>query len=216
MCGKSTTKELYKLNIHTIGDLAKCDEKFLEKHFKLQGKYLYRASHGIDNSKVEIHETKNPSISISETLPYNYTDEKKLKEIIFRQVEELSRELRSRKLFAKTIGITFKNSNFNSYSAQETLENATDNTKEILKVAYKVFENSYKQDEIRLIGVRLANLMNNRNEQVSLFDKEDNLDHTADIQKTIDEINNKFGKSLIKPASLKVIGEAREKKSYME
>ena len=119
-------------------------------------------------------------------------------------------------MFAKTIGITFKNSNFNSYSAQETLENATDNTKEILKVAYKVFENSYKQDEIRLIGVRLANLMNNRNEQVSLFDKEDNLDHTADIQKTIDEINNKFGKSLIKPASLKVIGDAREKKSYME
>ena len=48
-------------------------KKFLEKHFKLQGKYLYRASHGIDNSKVEIHETKNPSISISETLPYNYT-----------------------------------------------------------------------------------------------------------------------------------------------
>ena len=216
MCGKSTTKELYKLNIHTIGELAKLDEKFLEKHFKAQGKYLYNASHGIDNSKVEVHETKNPSISISETLPYNYTDEKKLKEIIFRQVEELSRELRSRKMFAKTVGITFKNSNFTSYSAQETLENATDNTKEILKVAYKVFENSYKQDEIRLIGVRLANLMNNRNEQVSLFDKEDNLDHTTDIQKTIDEINNKFGKSLIKPASLKVIGEAREKKSYME
>lgn len=217
MCGKSTTKELYKLNIHTIGELAKLDEKFLEKHFKAQGKYLYNASHGIDNSKVEIHETKNPSISISETLPYNYTDEKKLKEIIFRQVEELSRELRSRKMFAKTVGITFKNSTFTSYSAQETLENATDNTKEILKVAYKVFENSYKQDEIRLIGVRLANLMNNRNEQVSLFDNnKDNLDHTADIQKTIDEINNKFGKSLIKPASLKVIGEAREKKSYKE
>ena len=216
MCGKSTTRELYKLNIHTIGELAKLDEKFLEKHFKAHGKYLYKAARGIDDSKVEIHETKNPSISTTETLPYNYTDEVKLKEIIFKQVEELCRELRSKKLYVKTIGVIFKNSNFNSYSAQETLENATDNTKEILKVAYKVFEKTYKQDEIRLIGVRFANLMNNRNEQVSLFDKEENLDQTADIQKTVDEINNKFGKSVVKPASLKVIGEARTKKSYME
>ena len=216
MCGRSTTKELYKLNIHTIGELAKLDEKFLEKHFKLQGKYLYNASRGIDNSKVEIHETKNPIISISETLPYNYTDELKLKEIIFRQVEELTRELRSKKMYAKTIGVIFKNSNFNSYSAQDTLENATDNTKEILKIAYKVFDKTYKGDEIRLIGVRFANLSNTRKEQVSIFDKEDNLDHTADIQKTVDEINNKFGKSVVKPASLKVIGEAREKKNYNE
>ena len=34
MCGKSTTKELYKLNVHTIGELARLDEKFLERHFK--------------------------------------------------------------------------------------------------------------------------------------------------------------------------------------
>ena len=217
MCGKSTTNELYKLNVHTIGDLAKLDEKFLERHFKSQGKYLYNASRGIDNSKVEIHETKNPSISISETLPYNYTDEKKLKEIIFRQVEELTRELRSKEMYAKTIGITFKNSNFSSYSAQITLENATNNTKEILRKAYQVFDNNYKGDEIRLIGVRLANLMNNRNEQVSLFDENENINDNDDsIQKTIDNINNKFGKSLIKPASLKVIGESHEKKSYKE
>ena len=32
--------------------------------------------------------------------------------------------------------------------------------------------------------------------------------------KTIDEINNRFGKSLIKPASLKIIGESRSKNSY--
>ena len=166
---------------------------------------------------MEIHETKNPSISISETLPYNYIDEKKLKDIIFRQVEELTRELRSKEMYAKTIGITFKNSNFSSYSAQTTLENATNNTKEILKRAYQVFDNNYKGDEIRLIGVRLANLMNNRNEQVSLFAENESVNDNDDsIQKTIDDINNKFGKSLIKPASLKVIGESHEKKSYKE
>ena len=212
MCGKATVKELYKLNIKTIGDLAKCDEAFLEKHFKSYGKYLYRASRGIDNSKVEKHDSKNPSISISETLPHNYSDKNRIKEIIFRQVEELSRELRSKNMYAKTIGVTFKNSNFISYSAQETLENATDNTKLLLEHAYHIIDNNYKEDEIRLIGVKFSNLLNNRNEQLSIFENKESNEQAHDIQKTIDDINNKFGKSVIKPAVLQIIGEHRGKK----
>ena len=217
MCGKQTTKELYKLNIHTIGDLAKTDEKVLERHFKSQGKYLKRAALGIDDSKVEVKEAKHQSISTTETLPYDYVDRDKLKEYIFKQIEELCRELRSKNFFVKTIGVIFKNNNFKSYSAQITLDNPTDNTKEILKSAYLVFDNNYKDDPIRLIGVRFSNLTREKNEQVSLFDTVDEYnDNTENIQKTIDEINNKFGKSLIKPASLKVIGEVKSRKRNIE
>ena len=213
MCGKRTTAELYKLNIKTIGDLAKCDEKFLERHFKSQGKYLKNAALGIDDSKVEVKEAKHQSISTTETLPYDFTDREKLKNVIFQQTEELARELRSKKLYVKTIGVVFKNNKFISYSAQTTLDNPTDNTKEILKAAYEVFDNNYRDDEIRLIGVRLANLTKERSEQIDLFSINDIEKDTKDsIQKTIDEINNKFGKSLVKPASLKVIGEYRSKK----
>ena len=167
MCGKSTKKELNKLSIYTIGDLAKKDLKFLERHFKSQGKYLYNASRGLDEDKVEIKTSKNQSISVTETLPYNYSDPNKLKEIIFRQIEEVTRELRKRHLFTKTVAIIFKNSNFTSYSAQGTLNRATNSTKEILKKAYEIFENNYKEDDIRLIGVRLVNLTNIKEEQMS-------------------------------------------------
>ena len=217
MCGKSTKQELNNMKIYTIGDLARTDEKILNKHFKAQGKYLKEAAMGIDNSKVEVKTSKNQSISTTETLPYNYKDREKLKEIIFRQVEEVTRELRSKSLYAKTVAIIFKNSNFISYSAQETLPNPTDNTKEILKTAYKVFEENYKEDEIRLIGVRLAGLSAERKEQVTIFDydeKEEIKDNS--IQKTVDKINNKFGKSLIMPASLNLIGESNSKKKYQK
>lgn len=217
MCGKSTKQELNNMKIYTIGDLARTDEKILNKHFKAQGKYLKEAAMGIDNSKVEVKTSKNQSISTTETLPYNYKDREKLKEIIFRQVEEVTRELRSKSLYAKTVAIIFKNSNFISYSAQETLPNPTDNTKEILKTAYKVFEENYKEDEIRLIGVRLAGLSTERKEQVTIFDydeKEEIKDNS--IQKTVDKINNKFGKSLIMPASLNLIGESNSKKKYQK
>ena len=205
MCGKSTKKELNKLSVYTIGDLAKKDLKFLERHFKSQGKYLYNASRGIDEDKVEIKTSKNQSISVTETLPFNTDDPDRLKEILFRQTEEITRELRSKKLFTKTVAVIFKNSNFTTYSAQTTLDKPTNNTKEILKKIYEVFDNNYKEDEIRLIGARLANLTSTKEEQISLFDEEINDEKEDNIQKTIDDINNKFGKSLIKPASLKLI-----------
>ena len=216
MCGKSTKKELNKLNIYTIGDLAKKDLKYLERHFKTQGKYLYYASRGIDEDKVEERTSKNQSISVTETLPYNYNDKDKLKEILFRQTEEITRQLRKNKLYTKTVAVIFKNSNFVSYSAQTTLEKATNNTKEILRNIYNVFDNNYKEDEIRLIGTRLSNLVTNKDEQMSLFE-ENNFDKQDNsIQNTIDNINNKFVKSLIKPASLKLVGETKTKKRYFE
>lgn len=205
MCGKSTKNELNKLSIYTIGDLAKKDLKFLERHFKSQGRYLYNASRGLDDDKVEVKTSKNQSISVTETLPFNTTDPDKLKEILFRQTEEITRELRSKKLFTKTVAVIFKNSSFVSYSAQATLDKPTNNTKEILKKIYEVFDDNYKEDEIRLIGARLANLTNTKEEQISLFDEEEKTELEDNIQKTIDNINNKFGKSLIKPASLKLI-----------
>ena len=215
MCGKKTKAELNKLSIYTIGDLAKKDKKFLERHFKSQGTYLYNACRGLDTSLVEETHSKNQSISVEETLSHDCSDKDKLKEVLFKQTEEVTRELRSRELFVKTIGVIFKNSNFISYSAQTTLNKPTDNTKEILKKVYEVFDNNYKEDDIRLIGVRLANLTKDKSEQISLFDSNEE-EKEDSIQKTIDNINNKFGKSLIKPASLELINGKKSKKSYME
>ena len=104
-----------------------------------------------------------------ETLPFNYTEKEKIKEVIFRQVEEVSRELRRKKLYTKTIAIILKNSSFQTYSIQTSLENQTNNTKEILQKAYELFENNYENSEIRLVGVRLANLSEKEKEQITLF-----------------------------------------------
>ena len=214
MCGKSTKKELNDLKIITIGDLARASSKMLEKHFKNQGKYLQDAARGIDDSKVEQKESKNQSISLSETLPYNFNDVDKIKEVLFRQVEEISRELRSKEKFTKTIGIILKNKDFITYRAQVSLENPTRNTKEILNNVYKLLEDNYKEDEIRLIGIKLSSLSSTKQDQVSLFNIEEAKEEEKEdnIQKTMDTINNKFGKSLIKPASLQFMKESDRKK----
>ena len=205
MIGKKTTEVLNKLNINTIGDLAKANKHVLEKHFKNMSEHMINSANGIDESQVTPRKTKNQSISTTETLSHDTTDEDKLKEVLFRQTQEVSRELREQKQYAKTVAIIYKDSNFITYSQQEKLSRETNNTKDIYLKVIDIFERSYKKEPIRLIGVRLSDLTSSRKVQISLFEEESVKDEEDTFQETLDNINKKFGKDLITPASLKTI-----------
>lgn len=204
MVGKSTKETLNKLNIYTVEQLAKTDLKLLTRYFKSQAEYLHNAGYGIDYSKVAKRNPKTKSVSISETLPYDCNNEDKLAEMILTFVETTTRDLRKQKQFATTIAVFYKNSDFENYSAQEKLKRPSNNIKDIYKLALEIFRKSYKGDKIRLIGLRLADLTTNNDYQLSLFEEE-KPDETDEIQETLDKINAKFGKSLIAPASIKLI-----------
>ena len=204
MVGKATKEQLNKLNIKTIKDLALADEKILQRHFKNQSIYLKKASWGLDDSKVEERTDKTTSISVSETLPHDIIDREVLQEYIFIFVEKTTRELRRQKQYAKTVAVFYKNNKFENYSAQAKLENPCNNTKEIYKLALQIFAKSYKDDPIRLIGIRLADLTENNERQLSIFDTEKQVEN-SNIQETLDTINQKFGKSIVAPASIKLI-----------
>ncbi len=204
MCGKSTTKELKAMNIKTIGDLARTDKKKLIKKFKSMGEYLYNASRGIDDSIVESNRGERKSISTERTLPKDIDDKDELKEVLYKETLEVARELRRKKLYAKTIGIIYKDILFKKTSSQLTLNVPTNNDRELFEKVMELFNMTFKEEPIRLIGVRLTNLTNKRDAQLSIFDVEDE-EKVDKFQETIDKINNKFGKSLIEPAALKLI-----------
>ena len=206
MVGKRSKESLHKLNIKTIGDLARTDVKILEKYFKSQGKYMKEASWGIDNTKVEPRSAKRDSISTTETLPYDYTEEKKIKEILFKQTDEVARQLRNQKQYAKTVAVIFKNNEFSSYSAQAKLVQPTNKSEDIYKFVQEIFDKSWKKDPIRLIGVRLADFSDTKEHQLSFFDETVQEEEKEDkMQEIIDDINNKFGNNSVIPASLKKI-----------
>lgn len=213
MVGKRTSEELHKMNINTIEQLAHTDYKKLEKIFKKQAEYLKNASWGIDNSEVnEENYHKDNSISTTRTLKYDTDNTDKLKECLLEQTERVSRELREKKKYASTVAVIFKDKNFNSYSAQEKLDNPTDNTKEIYKNVISIFDKNYKKEPLRLIGVRLSDLKEIKNEQISIFDTENEENKNNEIEHTIDSINKKFGSEVIISASLKQIANDNKKK----
>ncbi len=214
MIGKKTKEELNKLNIKTIKDLAYADSNILERHFKSHAKYMKEASWGVDNTKVEPRSSKRESISTTETLKHDYTDEEKLKEILYRQSDDVARQLRKQGDYANTVAIIFKNNQFKTYSSQSKLKLPSNNTKDIYELAVKIFDINYKNDPIRLIGIRLSDFQSSKEEQISLFSEEKSTEtvENDEIQRTIDIINSKFGKSLLAPASLKIIGRGKNKK----
>ena len=218
MVGKKTKEELNKMNIFTIKDLANTSERMLERKFKSQAKYLKEAAWGIDNSKVTERSSKRESISTTETLNHDYTDEDKLKEILFRQADDVARQLRKQGEYANTVAVIFKNNQFKNYSAQAKLKLPSNSTKKIYELAIKIFDENYKKDPIRLIGIRLADFQTKKEEQISLFEEKESTEtvENEEIQRTIDKINNKFGKSLVTPASLKMIRNEKSKKTEIK
>ena len=195
--GKSSVSMLEKLNIKTIGDLARANPKILEKHFKNRVDDLIKLANGIDNSKVITDYGFNKCISISRTLESDTMDIKLLKKVLLDMSNQVGLRARKNHLFSDTIAITYKTSSFKSYSHQMKLPTAINNTMEIYNNVLKLFKEVTTSEKIRSIGVRLSNLKQKSIEQVSLFNKEPKED---DLQELMDSINYKYHGTVVMPA----------------
>jgi DNA polymerase-4 len=202
MVGKHASEKLHSLGIDTIGDLAKTDEKTLIKHFNKHGITMHNYANGISDDLMVPSDDKNKSISTSETLSTDIGEKNKLLQVLYKQVDILGKDLRKQKLYTNTIAITYKNSDFVSYSKQLTLSTVTNSTEEISKYITNLFDQSWRNDKIRNIGVRFSNLTDKKQKQISIFT--DNVEETKSdtVQETMDKINDKYGSSIIRQANL--------------
>lgn len=197
--GKSSSSELRKLGINTIGDLAKTNINYLQKYFKNRSIDMINSAKGIDNSIVNPDVAKNKCISVSSTLIEDTNDEVKLKQILLDMCDQVGLRARRENSFARTIAITAKTSSFRDFSHQKKMVNPTNNTMEIYQKVLEIFDEIDKTILIRNIGVRLSDLTDNKQEQISLFEtnKENKND---DLQKLVDNINSKYKNTKIMPA----------------
>ena len=73
MAGHASVAVLQKLDIHTIGDLARMDPAILSLHLKSHGKMLWEYANGIDNSSIESEPSQAKGIGNSTTLASDLT-----------------------------------------------------------------------------------------------------------------------------------------------
>ncbi len=196
--GKQTSKKLIALNIKTIADLANADPNFLYKYFKNQALRMIEIANGIDDSIVDSSISAPKGISNSTTLSHDVTNREELEKIIIAIADNVSLALRKEGKYASVVAVMLKDNFFKTTSHQKKLKNATDLTLEIRKTALELFREMYNGEAIRLVGVRLDQLTDVLNHQVSLFENVEEREENKKLDETIDILKERFGNNIIK------------------
>jgi DNA polymerase-4 len=188
MIGKQTASFLYDMGVRTVGTLREMPVKFLVSAFGKNGISLWNKAHGVDESPVVPH-AEQKSISTESTFEEDSIDVKKMKAILIAMVEKVAFQLREQKKLASCITVKIRYSNFDTETRQVHIA-YTSSDHVILRVVQELFDKLYNRRMlIRLVGVRLSNLVHG-NHQISLFD---DTAETINLYEAIDHIKHKHG-----------------------
>lgn len=171
MAGKSTVKTLEKLEIKSIGDLAKTNPKIIELHLKSHGRKLWELANGMDDSVVELEKADAKGIGNSTTLPKDLETEEEAKKVLLRLAESVGGRLRKAGQKAGMVSVEIKYYNFESCSHQKQLLQTTNSDQVIYDTAMDLFRELWNKEPIRMLGIRTSKLCEEGEpEQLTIFD----------------------------------------------
>ncbi|MBL4931789.1 DNA polymerase Y family protein [Clostridium paridis] len=203
MVGRATLPKLNKLNIFTIGDLANYDLDILRYYLKSHGTLIWNYANGIDSSEVRSDKHIDmKGIGNSTTIPFDVEDRKTAHLILLSLSEMVGTRLRNSENCCRVISMSIRSKDFFNYSHQRKLYCPTDSTQIISEVACNLFDEKWKGEPIRHMGVQVTDFCTNEFYQYGLFDHKD-IDKIRALDKTIDKIRLKYGsKSILRSSFL--------------
>lgn len=200
--GKKSIPKLHDLGIRTIKDLANYDEKKLSIFFKNQAVGMINSAKGLDDSEV-ISEATNPkSISNTTTLVKDIVDLDSAYDELRKISEIVASSLRKENKYAYVVAVITKSNTFVSKTHQVKLVNPTNVGLDIYKKAKNLFKEMWEGEAIRLIGIRLDNLVSNYGYQANIFENIEEKIKNEKLEKIVDDIKKKYGEKSIKFGSL--------------
>ena len=192
--GRQTMKRLSGTGISTFRDLRLAETRILEPVFgRFTQKTRDRAAGIDDRPVVPMREEK--SISAEETYDKDLATRESMDRELLRLTERTATRLRKAGLAAGTVQIKIRQSDFKTYTRQRSVRppaNSTDQIYAVTRDLLSAWLGSNPGAKIRLLGVGGGNLV--RAEQPDLF-ADEGTDRTID--KTVDEIRDRFGKDVL-------------------
>ncbi len=201
--GKSAHKQLMQIGIQTLGDVKNYPQQILIKRLGKFGRRLLELAFCQDESPVT-PESQPKSISRELTLTENTHDRKLLCRYCLKHAERIAKDLRRHAVRAKTVSIKIKHADFKQATRSVTLATPTQSTKTIYAEAVKLLDAYRLKTKIRLIGVGTSSLVPAATpRQASLFESPvtDGI-NWEQVDKAVDSIHQRFGRDVIKRASL--------------
>ena len=216
MAGNSSVETLRKLEIQTIGDLAKADSKLIELHLKSHGRRLWEFANGMDDSIVESEKAEAKGVGNSTTLSKDVSTKEDAQKVLLSLAQSVGGRLRKHGYHAGVVNVEIKYADFTVNSHQKQLERMTASDQVIYQIAVELFCEMWNGKPIRLLGIRTSKLsQEGEPQQLSLFDLNfhsreniseevksfENSQKHEKLDQALDEIRKKFGKDAVVRAS---------------
>lgn len=205
MCGKSSQETLKKLEILTIGDLARANPEIIFAHLKSHGKLLWEYANGIDDSPILTEPVKRKGVGNSTTLSKDAVTREEACKVLLWLAESVGRRLRASGELAFLISTEIKYNTFQSVSHQATLSVPTDSTEVIYQEACALFDELWDHTPIRLLGIRTSKLVSmDEPVQLDLFSlqSESKTEKQKQLDAALDKIRSRYGQDSVMRGSL--------------
>ncbi len=201
--GRSTQRKLNRINIKTIGDLARMSFPYIEDYLGRNGIKLWQCANGIDPTPVQRYNVKRDmkSVGNSTTTARDMLNEQDVWYTIVALSDQVATRLRRYQRRAQTIQIWVRDTSLDHYEKQRRLISPTDSADDIAKTAMSLFKESYDWSKpIRSLGVRGTQLIDETTpDQLSIFDMVPHRDK-SNIDRVFDTLRLQFGDQIIKKA----------------
>lgn len=195
MVGRATARKLKNININTIGDLAKADPIYMKALLKSHGMLVWNYANGIDDSLVVLNsDVIQKGVGNSTTIAYDVTNQNEAHRVLLALCERTGMRLRKLGRKASLISISVKTGTFVTYSHQVQINEFIDSTMDVYHYACLLFDECWKGEAVRQLGVSVSNFGKMDQRQLSMFgDNSMAFEKNSQLDRVLDQIRSRFG-----------------------
>lgn len=204
--GKVTQKKLLSLGITSIGDLQTCDPALLKRAFGTRTAAVFsRLARGIDQRKIE-NDGEEKSISNETTFKEDLTDRDVIETAFKLLIDKVGARLRKAGLFASTVHIKVRWSDFSTITRQTRLIVPCCDDTTLREAGLELLAEHLRNRPVRLIGFGVSGLSDTDqvgDRQLNLFEAPDSDRHQKRqrLSQIADDIRLRYGNKSLKRGS---------------
>jgi DNA polymerase-4 len=191
--GPKSSREFRRMGIKTVSDLASLPKELLEEVYGKWGAALYHKSRGVCHSPVVGEAEESRSISRETTLEEDSIDAALLESTLSYLVEKVTAQLRGASLYARTVTLKLRYSDFKTVTRTKSLDQSTSEDYVIFQTVVTLFRALFtRRTRVRLIGIKLSSFTSDPCVQIDLFETTGK-EQWDRLYQGIDRIRSKYG-----------------------
>lgn len=195
--GRSTRVRLAALGIHTIGDIARTEERVLKLRLGKMGEVLHAYANGLDNSPVLREGEYAPAKSVGNgtTTPRDMRSPADAMPVVVSLCECVGARLRRIGMRAGVLTLELRSPELHWISHRRRLEAHTDCDRELVGTALSLLSEAHSwPDPLRSLAVRAEELVPaSMPEQLDMFTDRADIERQRRLDAAVDRLRGRFG-----------------------